>query len=306
VAPFSWSLSRHSTFASCRRRYYYAYYAAHDDPEIKRLKALSALPLWAGSVVHETIEQFLRTADALPSETGQEALIREAVHVRMVGDWRDSEAGSDRFRLFEHEYAVPVEQEDKKIDVGTVIRSLRHFFHSTTLRDALEAGVAARLSLEDLCSFHVEDVEVLLRMDLAFRRTDGRVVIADWKTGRSEGRLNEIQLAGYALYAAEQGWVTRPEEIETQLVYLSQQRAVVRGVDASTLARARAFVLRSAAEMRGLLSDPLANTAREEAFGRVDQPQVCRRCNFRRLCYPRTEAAALDPPRHVIVTQSSH
>src|SRR5206468_232672 len=65
--PFSWSASRHDTFATCRRRYYYSYYAAPEDPEIKRLKKLSALPLWAGSVVHETIETFLRSHDALPS-----------------------------------------------------------------------------------------------------------------------------------------------------------------------------------------------------------------------------------------------
>ena len=69
-------MSRHDTFNSCRRRYFYSYYAAEDDPEIRRLKKLSALPLWAGSVVHETIEAFLKTRDALPSETEQEALIK--------------------------------------------------------------------------------------------------------------------------------------------------------------------------------------------------------------------------------------
>ena len=46
---FSWSVSRHDNFESCRRRYFYSYYAAEEDPEIKRLKKLSALPLWAGS-----------------------------------------------------------------------------------------------------------------------------------------------------------------------------------------------------------------------------------------------------------------
>ena len=64
--PFSWSASRHDTFASCKRRYYYSYYASLDDPEIHRLKKLSALPLWAGSVVHDTIEAFLRANDRLP------------------------------------------------------------------------------------------------------------------------------------------------------------------------------------------------------------------------------------------------
>ncbi len=217
--PFSWSASRHDTFATCRRRYYYAYYAANEDPEIKRLKKLSALPLWAGSVVHETIEAFLKSRDALPSPEEQEAIVKAAVHSDMLSAWRESEAGGD-FRLFEHEYQVPVEQEDKRLAVNTVMRSLRNFFKSETLREALAVGRERWLALEDLVSFQVGDVEVFLRMDLAFRARDGRVVIVDWKTGRAEGRFNEVQIAGYALYAAAQGWVGDPEEILTELNYL--------------------------------------------------------------------------------------
>ena len=291
-SPFSWSLSRHSTFDSCRRRYYYSYYAAQEDPEIRRLKSLSALPLWAGSVVHETIERFLKSGDGLPSATAQEALIREAVHGQMASEYRESEARSLRFRLFEHEYGMPVEMEDKKIVVGTVMNSLRHFFRSDTLVEALAAGRSNWLSVEELVSFQVGDVEVLLRMDLAFRRADGRVVIVDWKTGRRESRLAEVQVAGYALYAAEQGWVRRPEEMETQLVYLALRRTVRRDVTAQTLDRARAFVRRSSAGMIDLLADPAANLAQMEDFARIDQPRVCRRCNFRRLCFPRADGVA--------------
>ena len=89
--PFSWSASRHDTFATCRRRYFYSYYAAPEDPEVKRLKRLSALPLWAGSVVHDTIERFLKTSDAMPSPEEQEALIRATVHSDMLSSWRESE-----------------------------------------------------------------------------------------------------------------------------------------------------------------------------------------------------------------------
>ena len=128
--PFSWSASRHDTFASCRRRYYYSYYASLEDEEIHRLKKLSALPLWAGSVVHDTIETFLKTHDALPPPEEQEALVRATVHSGMLADWRESEAGSVRFRLFEHEYEIPVEQEDKRIAVNTVMRSLKNFFRT--------------------------------------------------------------------------------------------------------------------------------------------------------------------------------
>ena len=140
ATEFSWSVSRHDSFARCRRRYFYSYYAANEDPEIQRLKKLSALPMWAGSVVHETIEAVLKSRDVMPSPDEQEALIRAAVHGQMLTDWRESEVGSLRFRLFEHEYQVPVEPDDKKIVVGTVMRSLRNFFKSPILAEAFAAA----------------------------------------------------------------------------------------------------------------------------------------------------------------------
>ncbi len=290
-APFSWSASRHDTFASCRRRYYYAYYAALEDPEIRRLKKLSALPLWAGSVVHDTIEQFLKTNDGLPAPGQQEAIVRGAVHATMLAHWRESEAGAGGFRLFEHEYGVPVEQQDKRLAVTIVMRSLRHFFASRALARALAAGRSRWLALEDLVSFDVSGTEVFLRMDLAYRDEDGRVVIVDWKTGRREGRFNEVQIAGYALYAACQGWVREPEEITTELDYLVVPKAVRRNVTRRQIEHARRFIERSARDMRALLADPVENVAREQDFPRIDRPQVCRRCNFRRLCFPRAAEA---------------
>ena len=292
-AAFSWSASRHDSFASCRRRYYYSYYAAVDDPEILRLKKLSALPMWAGNLVHDAIERFLRSHDALPPAEEQDAFVRSVVHSVMVTDWRESEAGSLRFRLFEHEYGVPVEQEDKRIAVNVVMRSLRNFFRHPTVARAIALGRGSWLALEDLVSFHVGDVEVFLRMDLAFREEDGRVVIVDWKTGRGEGRFNEVQIAGYALYAAEKGWVEDPARIETELAYLVIPKAVRRKVDAKKIDQARKFIAKSAATMKSLLLDPAQNLARMEDFPMVDRPSMCRRCNFRRLCFPRGDAAAL-------------
>jgi hypothetical protein len=291
ATDFTWSVSRHDTFQTCARKYFYSYYLAPEDPEIHRLKKLSALPLWAGSVVHEVIETFLKERDALPSPTDQEAIIRQAIHGRMLGEWRESESASLTFRLFEHEYEVPVDPEDKKILVGTVMRSMRNFFKSPLLAEVLALGRGQWLTVEDLVSFTVEGVPVFLRMDLAYRNREGRVVIVDWKTGRGEGRFNDVQLAGYALYAAEQGWVSRPEEIETELAYLAIPRFVRRRVDGQKLAAARSFVAKSASRMKGLLLDPLANVGRLEDFKMIERPQTCRRCNFRKLCFPRPASA---------------
>lgn len=288
---FSWSVSRHDSFQRCRRRYYLSYYAAAQDPEIYRLKKLSALPLWAGNAVHDAIESFLRESDRIPDEAEREALIRSVVHERMLGEWRDSEAGPDGFRLFEHEYDQPVSQDDKRLLVGIVMRSLRAFFRSEALREAFEAGRENWLALEELAGFEVEGVPVMVRMDLAYRRRDGRVVIVDWKTGRGEGRFSEVQVAGYALYAAEHGWAGDPLEIETELAYLAIPRFVRRRLRPESLKSARSFIVRSAGRMREPLLDPAENRARLDDFPMVDRPSVCRRCGFRRICFPpRTSA----------------
>jgi hypothetical protein len=174
--------------------------------------------------------------------------------------------------------------------VGTVMRSLRNFFRSETLGQVFAAGRENWLSLEDLVSFQVGETSVYLRMDLAYRSDDGRVVIVDWKTGRSEGRFNEIQLAGYALCAVEHGWVKEPEELVTELAYLAVPRYVRRSVDRAKLAHARSFIAKSAGNMKSLLLDPVANVGRLEDFAMVEKPRVCRRCNYRRLCFPRSDA----------------
>lgn len=304
ASEFSWSISRHDCFATCRRRYFYSYYAAPEDPEIQRLKRLSALPLWAGSVVHETIEKVLKSHDHLPTDVEQEALVRSAVHSQMLSEWRESEAGGPEFRLFEHEYQVPVDPEDKKLAVGTVMRSLRNFFKSETLRQAFAAGRERWLTVEDLVSFKVGDTAVYLRMDLAYRADDGRVVIVDWKTGRGEGRFNEVQLAGYALCAVEHGWVREPEEILTELAYLAIPRYVRRTVDRAKVAHARSFIAKSAGNMKTLLLDPIANLARLEDFPMIEKPRVCRRCNYRRLCFPRDESVA--PRSSAVIVSGAH
>jgi hypothetical protein len=67
-------------------------------------------------------------------------------------------------------------------------------------------------------------------------------------------------------------------------------------VDRRKLERARAFIEKSASRMKALLLDPSLNLARLEDFPMVDQPRVCRRCSFRRLCFPPAAEARGAPP----------
>jgi hypothetical protein len=119
-----------------------------------------------------------------------------------------------------------------------------------------------------------------------------------------------VQVAGYALYAAERGWVGSPDEIVTELHYLVVPRAVRRAVTLRKVEHARNFIRKSAASMRALLVDPVANKARLEDFPMVERPSVCRRCCFRKLCFPRSEetTAAAAPARavHALTPRGTH
>ena len=104
-------------------------------------------------------------------------------------------------------------------------------------------------------------------------------------------------MAGYALYATEQGWVSSAEEIDTELNYLVIPRAVRR----RTVTQKTSWITledsssKSAGDMKTLLLDPAANVGRIEDFPMVDRPWACKRCNFRKLCFPKTGAS--DPAK---------
>jgi hypothetical protein len=90
--------------------------------------------------------------------------------------------------------------------------------------------------------------------------------------------------------------VASADEIQTELAYLAIPRYVRRSVDARKLEHARAFIEKSAGRMKALLLDPLLNLGRLEDFPMIDRPQACRRCNYRRLCFP-PAVAATDAPQ---------
>ena len=88
------------------------------------------------------------------------------------------------------------------------------------------------------------------------------MVIVDWKTGRGEGRFNEMQLAGYALYAARAGLGAGAPGRSGPSSPTSPCRATCAArVDARKLDHARAFIGKSAGNMKSLLLDPVANLA---------------------------------------------
>lgn len=276
-----WSASRHDCFDTCKRKYFYSYIAHKHYPEVERLKKLSALPLWAGNLVHDTLEAYVKMHDRIPTEAEGEAIIHRILYGQMPQDWAYSAGKMKSFRLWEHEYNKVVSQDEKRTIMGLVAQCLRNAFKSDILRELFEVGRKNWLAIEDTLNYNAGKAPAVAKMDLAYKRGDTAVIV-DWKSGRFAGKTNKLQVAGYALYAYQAGWAKRPENIETVLAYLLKPEYHKHTVTAEELDKASAAIEAASAEIESYAP---GGKGKIEDFPMVNG-WPCKRCQFQRLCFP--------------------
>jgi CRISPR/Cas system-associated exonuclease Cas4 (RecB family) len=303
----SWSHSRFGTFKECLRRYYYHYYgswggwAQDADPLIRRLYVLKNLKsryLWAGIVVHDTVAGILeRVRGGLPLSEPESAA--DGAVERMRGEFRESRSRAylDNPRrslgLVEHHYTEKIPDPEWKALAEMVHRSIGGFFAEPYLATLQKVPSEDWLALEDLQEFPVDGTRVYVKMDLAFRKPDGGVVILDWKTGRSRPRPEGLQLGTYALYGVER-WGLAPEQMQVVVVNLSTRDVGSAGVTARQIDAARATIREGITAMCARLVDVENNVARIEDFPASPQARTCSRCPFREVC---PEGREIEAPR---------
>jgi hypothetical protein len=298
---FSWSKSRHEKFRECRRAYYFTYYgswggweaeAGSPVRELYVLKKLSSRWQWAGSLVHDAVKRALSRARASGELPPLERVL-ERTHAKARAEWAASREksywreASRIVGLVEHEYgeAVP-DAEWKRIYEQVVEGSLRAFYGSAVLEEIRRTPRERWLGVDELDSWRFEGTKIWVAVDFAYRDTDGRVHVLDWKTGK-ERDVDHVQVGIYALYAGQK-WNVETDAVVGGLVYLAAggdgaERTSVRA-DSEALLACTDAMRGSIREMQAALADPSRNVARDDAFPRLEDRDGCRRCAFRRPC----------------------
>ena len=301
---FSWSRTRDNAFQECRRRYFFQYYGswggwdAESDPRTRLLyvlKQLGTRQMWAGRLVHETIERALlamRDGYALSETSLIESTVRQ-----MREEWKGSRRGvyretPKRTGLFEHEYNVPVRDSEWQAIRDNVVRCLRNFHRLPLLAEVKATPTERWIFIEDIGAFDFEGTRMFAAPDFGYWSTADRLQLVDWKTGGNGGDAS-LQLGGYALYALEVLGV-EPARVDLLEVNLREGKVTTHPWDASGLDRVREHVRFSARSMRAYLRDPARNLAEESDFERAEDLRICRWCNFRGVCRP--ELPPFEPP----------
>ena len=317
----SWSVSRAGNFATCRRRYYYDYYASWngwlDDASAERrraylLKKMTRMPMLAGDALHRGIaEYFDRRSEGRAMDEGELAAfalskLRRGYKESRDGLWRNRP--SRYTHLAEHQYAEACIDESTgaagdygKRFVERIREGTRYFFSAPELARAREAAPGSILGVEgrapgDRRAKGMDTITLFgtktyaipdLALELGAPQSGegGRqLFVYDWKTG-SPREQDAFQLGVYVLYAVEK-WRAAPEQVTCFDAYLTRGELVSTTFDEAALEPVLARVERSLAQMRELHFDAGPSAGDPAAFPPLEDEasHECANCNYRELC----------------------
>lgn len=291
----SWSKSREGLLRKCPRQYFYRYYGGWGgwedgaDPQKRELYILSKLKsrhMWAGEVVHDCIERTLKNIetgiDPLPPEK-----ILEITRDRMREAYKSSKQGLYRDRpktcaLFEHEFKESIQNSEWKRIADHVDHCLKTFYKSDIYAEIRSLPVKNWLEVERLAGFNLSGTHVHVKLDFAYQKADG-IVIIDWKTGRWDSGDNSIQLACYARYAQEK-WGVEPGKITTMEFNLATGKSKGQKCSPGSIKSVESYILGSIEDMKKYLRNVENNEAHKMDFKATENAETCRRCNYQKIC----------------------
>lgn len=230
---FSWSFSRHNTFAECEKKYWYTYYGSwegwplfRNDPRreldplaayLYAMKQMQHMPMFVGTVVHSAIENGLRQKQKYRKEITLASLLEEAFATldRGISDseqekWRHSpKRHANLFEIYHSRRGEGEVLSEEAVQRARekIRRCLENWFHSPIHTQLIAAPKAHWVSIEELDHFYLDGlykIYVVIDFSMKWQLAGGQVatLLFDWKTGKETDKTID-QLYSYAIYAKE-------------------------------------------------------------------------------------------------------
>jgi hypothetical protein len=297
-----WSHSRSQTMNNCQRQYFFTYCAGarwdHPDPRLRDLsllKQVKPIAMWKGDIVHQAVGRYFTELKAgrilaLPELTqiavrlaAKQWAFSEARRYRREGRGR---AGDAFAALFEHEYEVENSEtlEDALAHIRTCLANFYALDSQWSISQEFRNGSKHLIEPpawgEGATSFIVPGITATVKVDLAFAARDGRYLIFDWKTGKTEENA-AAQLELYALWA-HLALGCALETITAHEVSLFRAEISVTQLTPSA-ASYRSEQIRRSADLITALLGAGANPVLAD-FNYARHVSTCRRCPLQRVC----------------------
>lgn len=288
-AQIGWSNTRSETFRSCRRRYFYQYYARYvtevPQEHLQRLRNLSTLAMTKGLAVHDVLATILRRLLRSSAPIDRERLARHAEQT-LVDLLSNSE-------MMEVHYRQRSEPQVAEL-LEPLLQCLDAFLASerfTWLVDVLAGDPPYLIEPPGYGESRLRELKIYAKVDCLFV-VDGSTLILDWKTGRQDPTKHLRQLLGYAAWA-EHNLKADPEQIVCVAAYFEPgYTEIEKRPESQEIEALAAEVTAELKQMESLCRDATRNVPLDrDAFALTESLRICRHCAFRELC-DRAEVAA--------------
>lgn len=310
----TWSVSRDQILHSCERRYYFQYLVrARINSrvrllrEIAFLKKLKNLYMWKGSVFHAIIADYLEKVHQRQTiqidrfindyKKNIEMQWSYSLKKKYQGNIREIGQGN-ALVLLEHEYEEELPETTLQDVIQDVKKWFLHFYKwgdkyaiSEKLQRAPRYWIEPQSYGPNAPGFDFDNVQVLVKVDLAIQNSDGCFDIYDWKSSPAPTQPTwnieqaELQVSVYQLWPYLRFSIPL-NAIRAHLVYLGDNppKYKIFKMDENKKEYILNLIGRSIARVKHFADLHAEEQVSLKDFDFASYPSACRLCVFKRLC----------------------
>ena len=277
-----WSSTRAEIFRTCRRRYFYQYYAKYDREipmgRILHLKTLSSIPMTIGTGVHDILATVLTRLQKSSRELDEARLdqhVETSVQNLLNGIKLQEVYYKERPAPSLEELLEPIRE-----CLSSFLASERYGW----VRKNIHGNADCLIEPPGYGETRLRGMKIYSKVDFLFQLR-GETVILDWKTGRPDPAKHRRQMLAYAAWA-ENNLDAPAGSIRCILAYLQPGYEEIEAVPTEAeLDALAAEVSADIQQMKALCRDPEQNVPVEkEQFPMTERLGYCRHCQYRKLC----------------------
>jgi hypothetical protein len=277
-----WSVSRYDKFTSCKRQYFYDYYAKYDKEypryKIDKLKDLTSIPLEKGNIVHEVLRTFL--SRLLKSE--------DNIDISRFLDFAKRKAEDQcHTKKFAEIYYKETDAIDESAIVNGVNECLNAFLTSDRYNWLVKEAVLEKTNwIIDPPGYgetRLNGMKAYCKVDFLFPVKDS-IYIIDWKTGKKDDK-HKKQLLGYVSWAAYH-FNKNPTDVIPIIAYLHAKYEELKiSFNEYDIEEFIKQVAEETDEMYSMCVNPEENIPKpKEEFVKTGNKIICKFCNYKEIC----------------------
>jgi hypothetical protein len=277
-----WSVSRYDVFTTCKRKYYYSYYAKHDQEiepaKIQRLKNLTTTALEIGNIAHDVIRDLLKRLQVSSAPIDQARL--KDYTLKMADDYCSSKEFMEKY--YSQTDSISSE-EIGLIAYQSVVNLLNSERYEWLNSIPLEKRTGWIIEPYGFGETRINELKAYCKVDFLLPLGD-KAYILDWKTGKKDEQKHKKQLIGYSMFAHHNLGFS-PENISSYIAYIKDQyEELTPSISSNEITTFIDTVKQESEEMYKFNADIQKNIPlTKEYFEKVDNG-LCRYCEYRELC----------------------